>query len=170
MTLDRGYRCDVVRKRNLNEHQFYWEIPKRELDVATDDVRFTDNPVVRDDRIVLSDGYHRVFANYFDHVGGFVDFEPLDENFLRKRIERLSDLVNDSLTLPNYTRYPNFDAVHVIAYARIVKFRQDMDAVVKPTNRYWVRYRDPSWFKKYMDFQVPVGTTLSFVDRGRKHT
>ncbi len=152
-----NYVCEATRK-NPAEHQYYWELPKRELG-ASDDVLFSNNPRIKDDRTQISDGFHRVFANYFDHVDGFPNFVPLDEEYLKTRIDRLSDLVGDAPTIPDHKKYPDLDAVHIIAYARIVKFREYLDDVVGPDNKYWHFYRDPPWFSKYLDFQIPSRST-----------
>lgn len=159
--LDNGrYVCEARAKRNPVEHQYYWELPKREMG-SVGDALFSDNPRIKDDRTEISDGFHRVFANYFDHVDGFPNFTPLDENYLKTRIERVSELVTDSPTIPNHKKYPDLDSVHIIAYARIVKFRKFVDDIVGSKNRYWHFYREPLWFTRYMDFQVTEESTTN---------
>lgn len=159
MTLNQAYYCDVKKKKDLVEHQYYWQLPHGEF--GTDgNALFSRNLRPRDDSD-KSDGFHRVYANYFDHVDRFKEFTPLDEAFLRARVEQVSELVTDSPTVPDNDKFPDLNAVHVIAYARIVRFRMYMDDAVDPTNRYWSFYRKPSWFLKYMDFQLPESSTLS---------
>ncbi len=159
MTLDRAYFCDTKKKNNLVEHQYYWELPHGEFGVVGNAL-FSKNPPIKDDSD-RTDGFHRVYANYFDHVDRFKEFTPLDEAFLKARVDRVSELVTDSPTVPDIAKFPDLDAVHVIAYARIVRFRTFLDDAIDPKNRYWSFYRKPSWFLKYMDFQLPEGSTLS---------
>lgn len=159
MTLDQGYFCDVKKKSNLIEHQYYWALPHEEFGTPGNAI-FPMNPRIKKDS-ETSDGFHRIYANYFDHVCFFPEFTPLDKVFLRARVDRISELVTDSPTVPDNAKFPDLDAVHVIAYTRIVKFRTFLDDVVDPKNRFWSFYRKPSWFLKYMDFQLPENSTLS---------
>lgn len=156
--LNGGFSC-VSNKRSPAEHQYYWGLPKRELG-SSGSVLFSANQKIKDNS-EWTDGSHRVFANYFDHINSFTDFEPMNEGYLKVRIEQLSELVTDSPALPDHKKYPDLDSVHVIAYARIVEFRTCMDNVVGPNHKYWAYFREPSWFTKYMDFQVLGGSTTS---------
>lgn len=159
-----GFHCDALKKKKPpTEHQYYWEIPKKELGVATN-LLFSDNAPIKNeknDRDKVTDGFHRIYANYFDHVSYFREFEPLNEDFLKARINRLSELVTDSPTIPDHNKFPDLDSVQIIAYARIVLFRNFVDEIVGPKNTYWKYYRTPAWFQKYMTFQLPQGSTLS---------
>jgi hypothetical protein len=159
MTLNRGYFCDTKKKNKLVEHQYYWALPHGEFGIVGNPL-FSTNPPIKDDS-ERSDGFHRIYANYFDHVYRFPEFTPLDETFLKARVDRVSELVTDSPTVPDHAKFPDLDAVHVIAYARIVRFRDFLDDAIDPKNRFWGFYRKPSWFVKYMDFQVPGISTLS---------
>jgi hypothetical protein len=154
-----GYAC-VSKKNSPSEHQYYWGLPKSELG-SSGSVLFSANQPMKDFKSDGTDGSHRVFANYFDHVNSFTNFETVNEDYLKVRIEHLSELVTDSPALPDHKKYPDLDSVHVIAYARIVKFRTCMDNVVGPKHKYWAYFRDPSWFMKYMDFQVLGGSAAS---------
>lgn len=141
-----------------NEHNFYWKLVNS-VPKFSQDCLFSDN----NDRLPPSDSSHRGFANYWDHVNNFHDFMPVNEEYLITRIERVSELITDSPTLPN--KYPDLDSVHIIAYARIVRFRNYVDETIGTKNRYWRYYRNPSWFTKYMDFQAmeisPTATLAS---------
>jgi len=159
MTLNRGYFCDIKKKNKLVEHQYYWELPHGEFGIAGNAL-FSTNPPIKDDS-ETSDGFHRVYANYFDHVDRFPEFTPLDEAFLRARVDRISELVTDSPKVPDNAKFPDLDAVHVLAYARIIRFRKFLDEAIDPRNRFWSFYRKPSWFSKYMDFQIRESPTLS---------
>jgi len=155
-----GYSC-TSSKSSPAEHQYYWTVPRGEYGSAKG-VLFSDNKQIRDFKTECTDGSHRVFANYFDHINHFEDFEPINEDYLKERIEHISELVTDSPALPDHKKYPDLDSVHLIAYARIVEFRSYIDNVVDSKNKYWAHFRDPSWFRKYMDFQIPESaSTLS---------
>ena len=154
-----GYAC-VSKKNSPAEHQYYWGLPKRELGSAGS-VLFSENRQIKDYKSEWTDGSHRVFANYFDHINSFENFEPINEAYLKARIEQLSELVTDSPALPDHRKYPNLNPVHLIAYARIVKFRACMDNVIGTRHKYWAYFREPSWFTKYIDFQVPGGSVAS---------
>ena len=125
------------------------------------DCLFSDN----NDHLQPTDTSHRGFANYKDHVDHFQDFMTLNEEYLITRIRRVSELMTDSPTLPNHNKYPDLDSVHIIAYARIVRFRSYVDEMIGTKNRYWRYYRSPGWFTKYMDFQTvepsPTATLAS---------
>lgn len=154
-----GYSC-VSKKSSPTEHQYYWRLPEIELGSAGNAL-FSANKQIKDFKSEWTDASHRVFANYFDHINSFTNFEPVNEDYLRIRIEQLSDLVTDSPALPDHNKYPDLDSVHLIAYARIVEFRACMDNVVGIKHKYWAYFREPTWFTKYMDFQVPGGSAAS---------
>lgn len=161
-----GYSC-VSKKSSPTEHQYYWGLPNREIGAAGT-VLFSENKPIKDPKSECTDGSHRVFANYFDHVNSFTNFEPVNEGYLKTRIEQLSGLVTDSPALPDHNKYPDLDAVHLIAYARIVEFRTCMDNLVGANHKYWAYFREPSWFAKYMDYQVPESaSTLSMIGTGQ---
>ena len=160
MSLSNGrYSCEVHKKKNPLEHQFYWELPYSEFGVPGNFL-FTKNPKITNDSDI-SDGFHRVYANYFDHVNQFPNFTPLDEIFLKDRVNKISDRVTDSPTIPDHSKFADLDSVHVIAYARIVEFRSFLDEILDPKNRYWGYFRKPSWFLKYIDFQILDRSTLA---------
>ena len=170
MQLDNGkYVCDVAApKSNLTEHQYYWQLPKQEIGSAIDTL-FSDNRRIKDERKEVSDGFHRIYANYFDHVYNFPDFEPLDDKYLRARIDRLSQLATDALKVPDHKKFPDLDTVHIIAYARLVLFRRCLDTVVGTEHKYWRYFRNPHWFTKYMHFQIPDGAITAMLSDALKH-
>ena len=144
----KSFVCDVVKESN-NEHTFYWKLVNS-APMFAQDCLFSDN----NDPLLPTDSSHRGYANYWDHVNNFHDFITLSEDYLIERIKRVSDLVTYSPTFPDHRKYPDLDSVHIVAYARIVRFRSYLDNLIGTRNKYWRYYRDPSWFTKYLDFQT----------------
>lgn len=138
----------VINKRE-KEHQFYWKVVKNNSHF-TNDVFFTNN----DENIDTSDCSHRNYANYSDHVGKFQLFKPLDKCQLKDRIKYLSEMELSSVPIPDRTNYPDVASVQIVAYHRIIKFRQLLDEILNNKNRFWNLHRDPEWCRDFMDFQV----------------
>lgn len=111
---------------------------------------FTLNPENED----ISDIAHRGLANYADHLNRFEAFEPLQTDVLRARIDHLSSIELSSVPIPNRTRYADLEAVQLVAYHRIVKFRRLLDSTLGGKNRFWNANRSPTWTANLMDFQV----------------
>jgi hypothetical protein len=150
--------CSITAKtRPEREHKFYWKIVKASPLFAADPF-FTDN--LGDE----SDSSHRDHANYADHLPAFPQFRPLDENDVRNRIERISDIEVRAPIIPNAKVYPAIESVQIIAYHRVVsyliRFRELVDAVIGTQNNFWNVHRDPSWARAFMDFQVTEEPTL----------
>lgn len=137
------------KKAGDREHQFYWRIVKLDPLFAADPF-FTMN----DSGIAESDIAHRDWANYQDHLPQFPPFRPLDETALKTRIVRISEIEFTSPPIPKLGRYPDIDSVQIIAYHRLVRFRDLVDTVIGTGNRFWSVYRSPSWARKFMNFQL----------------
>lgn len=154
--LDGGkYYCEYTNNKKKNEHAYYWELVKDIPEFRNDDV-FSAN----DEKKGMADSTHRGVANYYDHIDHFPNFRPIKKEDLIRRVERLSELVTDAPTIPDSEKYPDIDSVHIVSYARIVRFRSYLDEVLGTSSRYWLKARNPQWFKEYIDFQE-VQTTVA---------
>lgn len=153
---DGNYVCTFQPKTvNDREHRFYWKTVKRDQHFAGDPF-FTDNDAAVD----VSDVGHRDWANYKDHLPQFPMFRPLDEVALKTRVERISSIEITAPPIPRISRYPDLENVQVVAYHRVVRFRDLVDAILGGTNRFWRVHRTPPWVSKFTDFQVTEPATL----------
>jgi hypothetical protein len=157
------YWCHIERKNgNDREHKFYWRTVKSHP-------AFENNPFFaiekskKDDDIALekskkdddlADSAHRNIANYIDHINQFPKFRTLDEAYLVRRIEQLSEIELSSVPVPRLEHYPDLENVQLVAYHRIVMFRKYLDEILGGKNRFWSVHRNPSWCQSVVDFQV----------------
>jgi hypothetical protein len=132
------------------EHRFYWHVVKGNSLFASDPF-FTQNESTPDQ---TSDVAHRDFANYVDHLPHFPVFHPLDAALLRARVDRISEIEFNAPPVPQVSQYPDLDSVQIIAYHRIVRFRDLLDTILGISNRFWNVHRDPAWAREFMDFQL----------------
>ncbi len=121
------------------------------------DQLFTENVRVGN---VLSDAAHRERANYIDHLGSFPTFRPLDETEVKDRIERISGIEFSVPPIPDVDKYPDIDSVQIIAYHRLVRYRDLVDNILGGKNRFWSVYRTPMWAQDYMDYQLTEQASL----------
>ena len=143
------------------EHSFYWKIVKSNP-LFSSDPFFTKNPS-KDEADVGSDVGHRDRANYADHLSSFPMFHPLNELEVKRRIERISEIEVKAPPIPIVRLYPDIESVQVIAYHRLMRFRDLVDTIVGTRNRFWSVHRDPPWAREFMDFQVTAEATLRSV-------
>jgi hypothetical protein len=136
------------------EHRVYWKIVKGDRHFLADPF-FTENKSSDEE----SDVAHRDRANYADHLPQFPVFRPLDAAALEYRVNRISELEFASPPIPRASRYPDLESVQIIAYHRIVRFRDMVDAVIDD-NRFWNVHRSPSWAINFIDFQLTEEQTL----------
>lgn len=128
------------------EHKFYWN----EVSNLANDPFFYPN---LEDQ---SDGGHRNKINYWDHIGRFPAFEPLNVQELKDRVARISTMAFSSVPKPrpDGDHFPDIENVQIIAYHRLVKFRQLLDDACS-ANRFWMRQRKPTWCpSSIMNFSV----------------
>ncbi|MFY9909571.1 MAG: hypothetical protein WCF22_24730 [Candidatus Sulfotelmatobacter sp.] len=137
------------------EHRFYWKVVKASPLFAGDPF-FTVNPAMDE-----SDVGHRDRANYADHLSGFPMFRPLNAADVRARIERISEIEFQAPPIPRVSLYPDLESVQIVAYHRLVRFRNLVDTVVGTENRFWKVQRNPPWARDFMDFQLTEEATLS---------
>lgn len=137
------------------EHRVYWRIVKKDQHFAADPF-FTENNSAIDE----SDVAHRDRANYADHLPEFPLFRPLDAIALRARIDKISDIEFSSPPIPRVSQYPDVESVQIVAYHRLVRFRDLVDTVIGNGNRFWNVHRNPTWARDFMDFQLTEDETL----------
>jgi hypothetical protein len=147
------YVCTFDRKKaGDREHRVYWRIVKRDQHFAADPF-FTENqPTPQSPE--NCDVEHRDRANYADHLPQFPIFQPLDAIAVRTRIRRIAGIEVTSPPIPRASRYPEVESVQIVAYHRLVRFRDLVDTIIGDTNRFWSVYRKPAWARAFMDFQV----------------
>jgi len=148
-----------IEKKNAGdrEHKLYWKYVKEHPQLAKDPFFYAS----QDDQ-PRSDGSHRNKANYSDHVDRFPVFLPLEAEYLEERVERISTIEFSDVPVPDAEDFPDIDNVQVIAYHRIVKFRQLVDEALGTGNRFWRVQRNPSWCPGALTFSVvdPVFAAL----------
>lgn len=150
------YTCSFDPKKAADrEHRVYWKIVKKDRHFAADPF-FTENNAVVDE----SDLGHRDRANYADHLPHFPTFRPLDTIALRARIDRISDIEFSSPPIPRVSKYPDVESVQIVAYHRLVRFRDLLDTIIGNENRFWNVQRNPAWARDFMDFQLTEEETL----------
>ncbi len=149
--------CTFDPKRGADrEHRLYWRVVKEDPHFAADPL-FTLNETDSD----ASDVAHRDRANYADHLFQFPNFRALDEATLRERVRFVSQIQCITPPIPRRSRFPDVEAVQLIAYHRLVKFRQFLDEVLGGGNRFWRVHRTPSWAGGIIDFQLTEQGGLS---------
>lgn len=145
-----GYSCQVQSKgAGDREHRFYWRVVKEHRQFASDPL-FTANDTGGD----ATDVGHRDRANYADHLGHLPSFEVIDKDKLKLRIAQISKILFDAPPIPRLGSFPDVESVQVVAYHRIVRFRQLLDEGVGVKNRFWNVHRKPQWVGDMMDFQL----------------
>ncbi len=142
-----GFICNYKKGKN-REHSFYWNKIKEHPFLSNEQL-FTINPEDSD----ISDAGHRNFATYVDHLNKFPNFSPLAYIELKKRIEYISKIEIKSYPIPMRTKYPDIDSVQIVAYHRLVYFRELLDNALGGSNRFWSVHRNPSWCRDIIDFQ-----------------
>jgi hypothetical protein len=150
--------CHIIQKQGSDrEHKFYWKTVKNHARFRTDPF-FTRNEEGRP----RSDCGHRNKANYVDHINQFPTFQALDRVYLIERVEKLAGIELSDAPIPNIDSYPDTENVQLIAYHRMVRFRQVVDEVLGGRNRFWNAQRNPGWCSNFLDYQIvePKYTTV----------
>lgn len=153
-----GYVFEVMKKNGGDrEHKLYWKFLSEHKELQGDPFFYPnheDGPV--------SDGSHRSKANYADHLNTYPTFKPLREEDLARRIQRIAEIEFSAVPTPDADKFPDIEAVQIVAYHRMVKFRRLLDDVIGATHRFWSVQRNPSWCPKDLKFEVvdPVFTLL----------
>lgn len=134
---------------NDREHQLYWKSVKQDPHFVGDPL-FTRNDPGSDN----SDVGHRERANYADHLYYFPQFHPLDLEETKVKFNFISNISFRTPPIPRISKFPDTEAVQVIAYHRIVKFRRFVDEILGSDSRFWSVHRSPSWASSVVDFQL----------------
>lgn len=143
-------QCTFRRKNgNDREHKVYWKLVKVNSLFASDPW-FTENDSTRDP----SDAGHREFANYKDFLQDFRTFHPLDRAQLRHRIQKISSIEFNTPPIPSVSRYPDIESVQVVAYYRLVRFRELLDEILDRNSNFWTVHRNPPWARDFIDYQL----------------
>jgi hypothetical protein len=135
--------------RQDREHRIYWKVVKSHPSFVNDAL-FTENDSNGDP----SDAGHRDRANYIDFLQNFPTFQPLDRNQVVQRIERISNIEFTAPPIPSASRFPDIDSVQIMAYHRLVKFRDLLDEILGGVNRFWNVNRNPPWAREFIDYQL----------------
>ena len=150
------YICSFNPKKGGDrEHKVYWQIVKQDPHFAADPFFTEYNPAIDE-----SDVAHRDRANYADHLPYFPMFRPLDAVAVKERVDRISEIEFTSPPIPRVSRYPDLESVQIIAYHRLVRFRDLIDTIVGDGNRFWNVHRNPTWARDFMDFQLTEEASL----------
>lgn len=137
---------------DTREHQFYWKVVKN-YPLFTGNSLYTFNASPDDDTSFPSDVAHRERANYGDHLYQYPQFSPLDKETMKDRINFLAGIRFNTPPIPSKDSFPDVEAVQVLAYHRIVRFRELLDDVVLD-NRFWKVHRKPTWADGIVNFQL----------------
>ncbi len=139
------------------EHKIYWKCVSEHSHFTTDPFFYRNQ-----DDVATSDGAHRNKANYLDHIDRFPAFVPLEPQFLTNRVERISTIEFSDVPVPSLDNFPDIDSVQIVAYHRLVKFRQFVDEALGSGNRFWNVQRKPPWCPDSLNFSVvePVFAAL----------
>lgn len=146
-----GFTCKYSDSKGeeSREHIFYWKKVKEHHRFISNEL-FTLN---YDDGDV-SDAGHRNFANYIDHINNFKIFSPLSLVVLKKRIEHLSKIQLTAYPIPDRSKYCDIESVQIVAYHRLVFYRNLVDEALGNSNRFWSVYRNPNWCSDIIKFQL----------------
>lgn len=156
--LDEGGGHVVLEKKygNDREHKFYWKFVSEHPQLANDPFFYPN----QEDQL---DGGHRNKANYSDHICRYPVFQPLDLQFLKDKVEQISSIELSSVPVPraDADHFPDIENTQIVAYHRLVKFRQLVDEICTG-NRFWKVQRTPTWCPDTLKFSVvePVFAAL----------
>ncbi len=140
--------CKVIDADDKGEHSFYWKVVKHYPE-------FKDNLLFRfnSERDKTSDCSHRNHANYSDHIGGYLKVGFPTTAQLLDSIEKISRIRRFAITEVSRDGFPDLDNVQILAYQRLVTFRDFLDGRLKD-NRFWRAHRDPNWCKGMVTFHL----------------
>lgn len=152
-----GSECHFSSKGTSGrEHTAYWDFLASHPITASTQL-FPRNS----DRDKSSEVAHRNRANYADHVNRYPQFTPLEEQELRLRLQRLAGMQYTTPPMPRADRFPDLDAVQIVAFHRLVHFRRLLDETLQSAFLFWSSFRDPAWARDYIDYQVVEPKPLS---------
>jgi hypothetical protein len=163
LTSGRHFCSFTRRTADDREHVIYWKRVKSDVHFNSDPF-FTDNLPASGSN--TSDVRHRDHANYADSlVRHYPQFRPLDEDALKIRVNTISQIEVTDPPIPRLSEFPDLDNVQLIAYHRIVKYRQFLDEILGESSRFWRTQRNPSFAQGILNYQVTEPTGLSAARR-----
>ncbi len=154
--------CNFTKKKGGKaggEHTLYWDLVKDHV-VFSADPLFIKNTAGQD----ASDVGHRNRANYLDHIYQYPNFQPLDKDALKNRIDHISKMVFQAPPIPKVSNFPDVESVQLIAYHRLISFRKLLDEVLGSSNRFWNVHRNPPFATQFMNFQLATGDGIGQIN------
>jgi len=152
-----GHVCQYQNKnRTDREHTAYWKIVK-DAPIFASDPLFTRNTT---GGTTPADVEHRDLASYADHLAQFATFRPLDTEALKNRVQKISGIEFSSPPIPDAKHYPDIEAVQIVAYHRLVRYRDFLDSILGGSNRFWKVHRTPPWSEEFINYQLTEQATL----------
>jgi len=150
-SLDNGHHVCSFTSRGAGdrEHKLYWNWVKRDEHFETDPMFSEYNPSAD-----ASDVRHRDRANYSDHLFPYPTFHVLSRKELRERIQLISKIEFQDPPIPDVSRFIDLESVQIVAYHRMVKYRQFLDQALGGGNRFWKVHRNPSFARGVINFQL----------------
>lgn len=148
---DGQYSCTFASKNGGDrEHKTYWKLVK-------DRAPFRSNPLYASNNSgdEVSDVGHRDRANYADHLAKYYsNFKVLDALETKRRIDQISKAAVTTPPIPKREDFPDLDSVQIVAYHRIVRFRQLLDETLPIKARFWQGNRLPAFASNFMSYQL----------------
>jgi hypothetical protein len=56
--------------------------------------------------------------------------------------------------IPEFDRFPDVEAVQIVAYYRLIKYRRFIDSLAGTENRFWRVHRTPTFAGTILSFQI----------------
>lgn len=149
------YCSFTKRSADDREHKLYWKRVKSDVHFK-DDPFFTENISGND----ASDVRHRDYANYADSLFPYPNFRTLDEETLKSKINAIARIEITDPPIPRVSEFADLDSVQLVAYHRIVRYRQFLDEILGDDSRFWRVHRNPTFAANILSFQVVEPTGL----------
>ncbi len=131
------------------EHKLYWNCVKRDEHFETDPLFCEHNP-----SLDASDVRHRDRANYADHIFQYPTFQELSRRELQDRIQLISQIEFQEPPIPEISQFIDLESVQIVAYHRLVRYRQFLDEALGGGNRFWNVHRNPGFASGIINFQL----------------
>lgn len=152
-----AFVCEFIQKEKGGkggEHKSYWNIVKQ-ISIFQEDTYFTKNEIGQKE----SDVAHRNYANYIDHLRIPTTIGIKNKEWIKMRIDEISNKNFDIAPIPSYDKFPDTMNVQIVAYYRIIQFRKILDETIIK-NKYWLANREPDFAKEYFDYQLPISEII----------
>jgi hypothetical protein len=141
---------NISDKGGKREHQLYWAAVNKHSAFSTLPLFPSSNLSAPK----ISDSSHRERANYTDLLNRFGILEPLSVIKIKERASQIASFDIVGTTIPDYSNFPEIDNVQILAYHRIIKFRNYLDQILGTTNYYWTIERDPVWARNIITYEA----------------